>query len=120
MEENAAFIRQIRRQAISMAARKRQAGQRLNSSKILFKIAIGMVLLIALSSALAIYFKQEKQLARIRQRQYELTLQLSEAAADYAVLYELQQMAASDAYIERIARDQLGMVKPGEIIFQDD
>ena len=69
---------------------------------------------------LTIYFKQEQQIARIEQRQSELSRQLAEAAAEYAALQELQQLAGSDAYIENIARDQLGMVKPGELVFQDE
>lgn len=103
-----------------MARREKPVKRRLNSGKILLHIGIGMAVLVALSSALAIYFKQEKQMSRIKQRQYELNQQLHEAAADLAALQELQQMAGSDAYIEKVARDQLGMVRPGEIVFQDE
>ncbi len=103
-----------------MGKRERPGRRRLNSGKILLKIGIGMAVLVALSSALTIYFKQEQQIARIEQRQLELSRQLAEAAADYAALQELQQLAGSDAYIEKVARDQLGMVRPGELVFQDE
>ena len=50
----------------------------------------------------------------------ELSAVLQEAAADLADLRELQQIVDSDAYIERVARDQLGMVRPNEIVFAED
>ncbi|MDW7655624.1 MAG: septum formation initiator family protein [Bacillota bacterium] len=103
-----------------MEAIRRQHYRPINSSRILIRIIIGMLLVIVLASALAIYFEQEKQMARIEQRKNELSAVLQEAAADLADLRELQQIVDSDAYIERIARDQLGMVRPNEIVFTED
>lgn len=73
----------------------------------------------AIASAVAIYFEQENQIERIRLRNEALASELVEAQADQAELHELQNLIDTDEYIERVARDQLGMVKPDEIIFED-
>ena len=103
-----------------MEAIRRQYHRPINGSRILVRIIIGMLLVLVMASALAIYFEQEKQMARIEQRKNELSVVLQEAAADLADLRELQQIVDSDAYIERVARDQLGMVRPNEIVFAED
>lgn len=78
-----------------------------------------MLLVVVLASAIAIYFEQEKQLARIEARREALSGKLQEAAAELSEMRELQQIVGSDAYIERVAREQLGMVRPGEVVFTD-
>lgn len=107
-------------EAIRMETIRRRHRQTMNGNKILVRIIIGMLLVVVLASAVAIYFEQEKQIDRIRQRTDELSGDLQQAAADLAELRELRQLAGSDAYIERIARDQLGMVRPNEVVFTDD
>ncbi len=78
-----------------------------------------MLLVVVLASAIAIYFEQEKQLARIEARREALSGKLQEAAAELSEMRELQQIVGSDAYVERVAREQLGMVRPGEVVFTD-
>ncbi|MBP8990194.1 MAG: septum formation initiator family protein [Clostridia bacterium] len=103
-----------------MKEKSRRRSRSPNGKNILMRILVGMLLVLVLSSAVAIYFEQEKQIERINQRREELASELQEAAADLAGLKELQELAGSDAYIERVARDQLGMVRPDEIIFEED
>ena len=91
-----------------------------NSNRIFIRIAVGLILVLALASAVAIYFEQESQMARIRARADTLTSGLSDANARQAELHELQNLVDTDEYIERVARDKLGMVKSNEIIFEDD
>ncbi|HAL74663.1 MAG TPA: hypothetical protein DCM45_06200 [Clostridiales bacterium] len=86
---------------------------------IIMRITIGLVLVVAVASAVAIYFKQEEQMARLLANRITLASQLADAQARKAELEELQNMVDSDEYIERIAREQLGMVRPNEIIFED-
>lgn len=81
------------------------------------RILVGLLLVFALASATAIYFKQEAQFLRIRQREAILADAFSEASAALAELRELQSIVDTDAYIERVARDQLGMVRPNEVVF---
>jgi cell division protein FtsB len=89
----------------------------INSGRILMRILVGLLLVFALASATAIYFKQEAQFLRIRQREAILADAFSEASAALAELRELQSIVDTDAYIERVARDQLGMVRPNEVVF---
>ena len=103
----------------SMEAVRRQPYRSVSNSKILFRILIGMLLVVVLASAIAIYFEQEKQLARIDARREALAGTRQEAAAELSEMRELQQIVGSDAYIERVAREQLGMVRPGEVVFTD-
>lgn len=104
-------------------AGKHHAGRptvRKNGGKGVFmRITIGLVLVVAVASAVAIYFKQEEQMARLLMNRTTLESQLADAQAKKAELEELQNIVDSDEYIERVAREQLGMVRPNEIIFED-
>jgi len=97
----------------------RPAAHRTGSKGVIMRITIGLVLVVAIASAVAIYFKQEEQLTRLLSNRVSLESQLAEAQARKAELEELQNIVDSDEYIERIAREQLGMVRPNEIIFDD-
>jgi cell division protein DivIC len=90
-----------------------------SGGRILVKITIGLVLVFAIASAVAIYFDQERQMLRIQERRTTLASGLDAAKAELAALEELQNIVDTDEYIERIARDKLGMVRPNEIIFND-
>lgn len=90
-----------------------------SGSRILIKITIGLVLVFAIASAVAIYFDQERQMLRIQERRSALVSSLDAASAELASLKELQNIIDTDEYIERMARDKLGMVRPNEIIFSD-
>lgn len=92
---------------------------KINSNRIFIKITVGLVLVFALASAVAMYFDQESQMDRIRLRSETLASELNDAANRQAELHDLQNLVDTDEYIERIARDKLGMVKPNEIIFED-
>ena len=87
--------------------------------RILVRITIGLILVFALASAVAIYFEQEARFARMQKRNTELSAALNEANSRHADLLELRSIVDSDEYIERIAREKLGMVRPNEIIFID-
>lgn len=102
-----------------MSALKNRPSRHLNSNRIFLRITIGLILVLAVASAVAIYFDQESQMARIVQRKTTLASELSEVNANLADLQDLQNMADTDEYIERIAREKLGMVKPNEVIFED-
>ena len=90
-----------------------------SGSRILIRITIGLLIVFAIASAVAIYFDQESQMQRILERRAALSGKLEEAKTRLAELRELQVIADTDEYIERVARDKLGMIKPNEIIFED-
>lgn len=102
-----------------MGATRSRPGRYVSNNRVFIRITIGLVIVLALASAVAIYFEQESQLERIRSRELTLASELSEAKAEKADLEELQSIVDTDEYIERIARDKLGMVRPNEIVFED-
>lgn len=83
------------------------------------RIIIGLVLIVTLASAMALYFDQEEQIARIRTERIRLDAALADAQARNDELKKMQALVGSDAYIEWVARNQLGMVRPDEIILSD-
>lgn len=102
-----------------MGSSRTRPGRYIGSNRIFIRITIGLIIVLAIASAVAIYFEQESQLARIRSREAVLASELNAAKAEKADLEELQRIVDTDEYIERIARDKLGMVRPNEIVFED-
>jgi cell division protein FtsB len=90
-----------------------------NHRNIIPRIVIGLVVVIALSSAFAIYFKQEEQIARIRSERIRLDAEIADVRAKNEGLKDVEALVDTDAYIEWVARNQLGMVRPDEIILTD-
>ncbi len=98
---------------------RKQMPMRHSNSHILMRIAAGLILVFALASAVALYFEQEARIERIRERRVVIEQQLYEAQSINAELKELKSLVDTEVYIERVARDQLGMVRPNEIVFED-
>ncbi len=86
---------------------------------VLLRITIGLLMVFAIASVVAIYFDQEERMERMRAQREVLDRQLLTIQAEEAVLLELSSLVDTDEYIERVARDQLGMVRPNEIVFED-
>jgi len=87
---------------------------------ILPRIIIGLAIVIALASALAIYFKQEEQRARIDAERVRLEQELAEAQMRFDELRNMEALAGTDTFTEWVARNRLGMVRPDEIILSDE
>jgi cell division protein FtsB len=98
---------------------RRRYPVRATGQSLLVRIGLGLLFVVAVASAVAIYFRQEDQMSRITARHAELIEEQAIAGQRYEELLALQNQAGSDAYIEQIAREKLGMVRPGEIIFDD-
>ena len=86
---------------------------------VLLRITIGLLMVFAIASVVAIYFDQEERMERMRAQREVLDRQLLTIQAEEAVLLELSSLVDTDEYIERVARDQLGMIRPNEIVFED-
>ena len=97
----------------------RSGKQPVNGSRILVRILFGMLIILLASSAVAIYFKQEIQIKRIEERKKNLSQELQIAGDELAELQELKGMMGTAAYIERIARNELGMIRPDEVVFDE-
>lgn len=87
--------------------------------RLIVRIILGLVFVLAAASAVAIYFQQEEQFARIASRRTELLQAQSIAERRHEDLLALKNQVDSDAFIERIAREKLGMVRPNEILFEE-
>lgn len=63
------------------------------------------------------YLKQEKELERLNKEAEELQLKLEIAEREAKQVDALKALSGSTDYIERFAREKLGLVRPDEIIF---
>lgn len=88
--------------------------------RVFLRILVGLLLVVAVAWSVAIYLKQETQLQRVAERKLELQDILAVAQAEQDELLALQDQVDTDAYIEHIAREKLGMVKPDEVVFEED
>ncbi|MBX6378868.1 MAG: septum formation initiator family protein, partial [Clostridia bacterium] len=61
--------------------------------------------------------RTEWQIGRLRQRIAETQRALSAEAARTRALQAELQAAETDAYVEKLAREELGLVRPGEIAY---
>ena len=87
--------------------------------QLVVRIILGLVFVLAAASAVAIYFQQEEQFTRIAARRAELIQAQAIADRRHEDLLALKYQVDPDAYIERIAREKLGMVRPNEILFEE-
>ncbi len=87
------------------------------SGKALPKIIIGLIVVFFVAGAVGIYFNQEEQMARIRGRSKELNTIVTDAREKKKENEDLFKKLDSLEYIEKMAREKLGMVKPGETLF---
>lgn len=83
------------------------------------KLLLGLLVLFLLAGAVGIYFTQETQFARIEAKAAALNAEAEKARKELQDFEELFAKSDSLEYIEKIAREQLGMVKPGETVFPD-
>lgn len=97
----------------------KKKNKRINFGSLLMNLLFCLVIIILLAAAATIYFKQETQLSQIRERAIELNTQVIAAREKKDESEELYKKLDSLEYIEKIAREKLGMVKPGETVFPD-
>lgn len=79
--------------------------------------ALVFLSLILLLFVIPLYLTQSTELERLAQVQAQLEEEYARAEAEEADMVRLRAMANSPEFIERIARDELGLVRPNEIIF---
>lgn len=79
-------------------------------------VVLFFMILIAVVGSMLI--RQNDMYQRVAERSEELTQLEREAEAENEQAKGLKSMVGSDEYIEQVARDQLGLVKPGETLYQ--
>lgn len=105
------FINKQRENKLNSARPKKRKG---NRAKL---IVLGLIALMVCYTAISIYQQQEKEMARLMAEAEELNLQLEAEIRQGKNAAELNAIVGSAQYIERLARDKLGLVSPEEIIF---
>lgn len=75
------------------------------------------LLFVFFTVSILIYLRQEEEMDRLANVHEGLQQELTKAQDEFKSIQELSDMVGSDQYVERIARDQLGLVAPDEIIF---
>ena len=95
--------------------KKKKKGR--TSGKMMTKLLLGLMVLFLLAGAVGIYFTQEAQFARIQARAAELNVEVQKARENKQENQKLFEKSDTLEYIEKIAREELGMIKPGETVF---
>jgi len=80
---------------------------------IIFVFALVLVALVV------VRLNREREMrARVENRAKELQAMAAQASAEYQEAVEMSLKIGSDDYIEEVARESLGMVMPGETVFE--
>ena len=83
------------------------------------KLGIIAIAIIASISMLFTYIEQGMQIAELRERQQEILNQQKVEEKEIERLEKILSKVGSMEFIERQARERLGMIKPGETIYID-
>jgi cell division protein DivIC len=81
------------------------------------KRAIFWIAIIAIFGV--IFIKEQLMLIRLNSERRACKVQLSQIKAINSSLNEQVKLTSRGDYVEKMARQKLGLVKPGEIIFKD-
>ena len=81
------------------------------------KLGIIAIAIIASISMLFTYIEQGMQIAELRERQQEILNQQKVEEKEIERLEKILSQVGSMEFIERQARERLGMIKPGETIY---
>ncbi|MDD4327515.1 septum formation initiator family protein [Candidatus Nomurabacteria bacterium] len=80
-------------------------------------VLIGLAFVMTMSVALSMYFQQEDKFVELEKRNAELLEEKQAAESKQEEIRDLLENWNTPEYIEKIARDEFGLVKPGEILF---
>lgn len=75
-----------------------------------------LVLVAVLAYAVFAFGQVYYQIHSLNKTKASLEAQLSQLQSENKALHDKAQMVNSDAYIEKLAREELGLVKPGETV----
>lgn len=103
-----------------MSVRKRtQPAVQVTRKSVLTKVMVGMLTLFMLYVAVTVLIRQDEQMDRVLTKQAEIQTALAKEEAAFRETQELHDSFGTDAFIEKIAREKLDMLLPGEILFID-
>ena len=87
--------------------------------KILKKLLKMVVLVALVMYSIVTFAKQETQFAKYDKDLQMYTSLIEEENLKHEQLTEIKNRISTDEYVEEVARDRLGLVKPNEIVFID-
>ena len=85
-----------------------------------FRVVVVFICLVAAISLGTIFVHQERTMKVQREQLKQLEQSLQELKENNDLLREEISYMDSDAYIERMAREKLGMIRKGETVYVDD
>lgn len=77
-----------------------------------------VLLLIFLVYFVYTFTVQQLKINDLKRQEMELSREIERLSAERAELQKEIELLNTDSYIEELARDQLGLVKPGEILYK--
>jgi cell division protein FtsB len=93
-------------------ARERRQTVQVSSVQVMFAVIVAVVLLLAINFSSRITAAQPLQEAYAR-----IQREMQQLEAEHARLTALRDLVMSDGYVERWARDDGKMVRPGELLY---
>jgi cell division protein FtsB len=108
------------REETSVSVRKRMAPViPVTRKSVPVKVMIGLLVLLMMYVGVSILIQQTAQMDRVLAKQAEIQVALAKEEAAVKETRDLYDSFGSDAFIEKIAREKLDMLLPGEILFVD-
>ncbi|NLA71685.1 MAG: hypothetical protein GX850_04595 [Clostridiaceae bacterium] len=101
-------------------AENRKSERRHSSRMFFLRFFVGVLAVIILAMCVSSFLGQQDEFARLTAERRKLERERDLLYQQYESLNGLIEVADSDEYIERIARDYLGMAQPGEVLIITD
>ena len=99
-----------------MSQQKTRPRKKMKTTRKFFTVSLGAVLLYAGVT----FVIQQIELGKLKQEQQALEQQIADNDIKKQGLEDLLKYSETDEYIEAQAREKLGLVKEGEILYQDN
>lgn len=97
-------------------AKQRRRSQNRRQGDLLLRVFVGLFIIVLVAIVTGILLSQNAEVARIKSKHQELINERNRLAIVNADLEQLQAMMDTNEYWESVARSQLGMARPHEII----
>ncbi|HPX93624.1 MAG TPA: septum formation initiator family protein [Bacillota bacterium] len=101
-------------------AENRRVERRQSSLSFLARFFAGVAAIVILTLCVSAYFSQQSEFERLTAERRKLERERDRLYERYESLKSLDEIAESNQYIERIARDYLRMAMPGDILIITD
>lgn len=117
------------RRSVRQTTRKRKSGNRAQNGGLLTQdrrhnrlsmFLAGLVVVILMIAVSVNAMSLNKRLAQNRKRTVQLQKEIQTEQQRTADIEEYRRYTSTDAYIEEVAREKLGLIYEGETVFKED